>query len=110
MGAVMCWGVLITVQFRKTLESAFLIIRNVHERELVQRDFEKFKSYELAGESEPGGFMAPEDQVSPPESNLVEVISTGGWGSLDRSVAAMEALDHERELLTEDFPDENRLS
>jgi hypothetical protein len=116
MSVTLIWGILVTVQFRKALESAFLHATRSHQRQSAQLDkvldrfmaldFERFKSYELAGESEPGGFVAPEEQVSPPQDNLVQVYPS--WGSLDRTAAAVEAWENEETLVAEDFPDENR--
>jgi hypothetical protein len=115
IGFVMCWAVLITVQFLRALQSAHLMTERVHARQSKQldklldrfmaMDFERFKSYELASESQPGGFEAPEEQT--PLSEAATVVYSG-WGSLDQTLEKIDLIDQEERLVSEDFPDENR--
>jgi len=69
-------------------------------------DFDRFKSHQSAEESQPGEFVAPEDQRRDLDDTVVQIYPS--WGSLDRTAAMMEALENEQTLVQEDFPDENR--
>lgn len=112
VSVVLAWGVLITVQFRRALESSFSHTLRTHERQskqidkLLDRfmalDFDRFKSYELAEDSPNGGFDAPEDQEGGGDIDAV-VRFTPPWGSLDRTDETLEALENEERLLREDF-------
>jgi len=64
-------------------------------------DFVAMQSFE---DEDVGGFIAPEDQAE--EDGEVIVEEPGQWGALSRLQQRSEALENERRLIDEDFPDE----
>ena len=64
-------------------------------------DFVAMQSFE---DDDVGGFIAPEDQAE--ENGEVIIEEPGQWGALSRLQQRSEALENERRLIDEDFPEE----
>jgi hypothetical protein len=107
-------AVLIAVIVSQAHQRTLSTLNSMHERSQVSLDkaldrlmtihWEDFVAVQAYETEEEGGFISPEEQRA--GNGEVTVEEPGQWGALAQLQRRSEALDNERKLLEEDFPDE----
>lgn len=110
LAGVVLVAVIVSQAHQRTLST----LNSMHERSQASLDktldrlmtirWEDFVAVQAYENDDEGGFIAPEDQRS--ENGEVVVEEPGRWGALAHLQMRSEALENERRLLEEDFPDE----